>query len=371
MKSSSMVLSKLLARTLLSMLAVFVFAAHSQTRDTERTELDQLIKGGLEALRENEWNKARSSFEKALASQDANKRASPYLIGTLRLPDEDPDAVPADRDEAALTEYRHAMGTRQALLTFLAFTSQLEGDSDAADRYLDQVFGMLGPLWGTSWDVFTLQIQSLFHLQITAKDSSNYGRYLYLSGVLLRGTNIEMARRLAEESQKLRPKDAQIAATLASIYLNQQHTAKAIEQAERSLALEPDQERVLIDLATAKWVSGEFDSAKKSALAAKAIAPKLPGPHMILAMIALQAGELTLAKQHASEALELSDRHPYYLTIMAAVFESTKDSSAADRSFNEAWGAEPPSIAQFERWFTKHKPLALIEAVRARAANKK
>lgn len=128
------------------------------------SDLDKRIKEGLELVPNKEWSKAKVLFESALMIVEKNSEPSPFLIRKLSLPDEDPDYIPRSKEEAAISGYRHVMGTKQALLEFLAFTSQLEGNKEKAEEYFEGVYRMQGPLWGSSWRTFIPQIQAVFHL---------------------------------------------------------------------------------------------------------------------------------------------------------------------------------------------------------------
>lgn len=145
-----------------------------------------------------------------------------------------------------------------------------------------------------------------------------------------------------------------------------QDPVKAKPQAELSLRINPKQKHVLIDLATAEWLLGNFEASSKNAAAASEIDAQLPGPHLLLALLALEKNDLKIAAKKADEATSLGKNHPYYITIQAAVAEANGDSATADRLFAEAWQGNPPSLEQFQKWYTKHRPLALIARIRNR-----
>lgn len=343
-------------------LLVMTSVVHSQAKP--KTDLDKTIESGLEALSDKKWTAARGAFENALLQITKEPEASEYLITRLELPDEAPGGdVPHSKDEASLINYRHGMGTRQALLAFLAFTAELEGNRSLGKKYLDETYRLQGPLWGTSWRVFVPQILALFHLTIPHEKNEFYGRYLFTSGSLLWDAHVEDGKKLIEEAHLIRPKDAEIAAKLGSIYMILQDPAKAKPQSELSLSIDPKQPHVLIDLSTANWLLGNFDDAAKEAETASTIDPNLPGPYMLVAIVALQKGDFEKSASRIEKAIELSHQHPFYLTVKAALFEAQGDQRSADELVQKAWKNEIPPIEQFERWYLKHKPLELVAKI--------
>jgi len=258
------------------------------------------------------------------------------------------------------------MGTRQALLTFASFASQLEGNSELAQKYNDQVYGLQGLLWGTSWRMFVPLIQALFHVTVPPEKTENYGRYLFLSGQLLWDSHEEKGKSLIEEAQKILPKDPDIAGSLGSIYMVQQDPVKAKQQSELSLSINPKQPHVLIDLATAEWLLSSYEAASKHAVAASTLDPKLPGPHLLLSLIAIEKDDLKKADEEASVGAKLSQNHPFYLTIQAAILEAKGNHAGADKIIKDAWEGNIPSLKQFENWYLKHKALELVSKIVSR-----
>jgi Flp pilus assembly protein TadD len=331
------------------------------------SELDKKIAEGLQAVSKKNWAEARRKFEDGLAIYGKTPEPSEYLMFKLELPDEDKNDVPSSPGEAGFMRYRHAMGTNQALLQFFAFTAQLEGNDPLAEKYFVAVYRLQGPLWGTSWQMYIPPIQALFHLAVPKDNSENYGRYLFRSGQLLWDSHNEMGKRLIEEAQKLIPNDAKVSAMLGSIYMVLQDPVKAKPQSQQSLSIDPKQPHVLIDLATANWLLGDFETAVKNCNSATDLDPELPGPYMLRGLVLIENGDLQAAAKQLEKAITLSRNHPFYLTIKAAVLEASGDAKAADKLMATAWEGDPPNIEQFEKWYLKHKPLALVKKILQRS----
>ena len=139
--------------------------------------------------------------------------------------------------------------------------------------------------------------------------------------------------------------------------------AEAKSLANISLAANPKQARVLIDLATAEWLLGEYDNSEKHAREATSLRPDLPGPHGTLALVAVVRNDLVTAAKEAEAGVKLSERHLYYLAIQAIVFEASGNKKGADSNIKEAWNGEYPSEDQLRKWFLKDKPLEILLTV--------
>lgn len=327
----------------------------------KKPSLDSSLKAAFDALSKKNYREARVSLEAALGAFDKDPSPSEWLFERIRLPDEDAgDVTSKDPNVRAITGWRHSMGSRQALLTFMAFTAQLEGNKVLADKYLDEVYRMQGPLWGVSWRMFIPPIQAVFHTALPKDESENFGRYLHLAGILLEEADEEMFLPLFERAQKLAPRDAEIAGNLASAYVVRLRALEAKSLAQLSLSLKPKQPRVLIDLATAEWLLGDLESAKATMTEATGLRPDLPGPQGTLALVFFTQGNLVAATKAAERGVALSKRHPYYLAIQAIVLEGSGKSTEADKNIVEAWKGEYPSEDQLRKWFFRDKPLETI-----------
>jgi tetratricopeptide (TPR) repeat protein len=325
--------------------------------------MDQQIIAGLAAVKEKKWAEARADFEKARKIQEKEKLPSEFLFTKIKLADED-EKEPSDPTEQQITAWRHAMGTRQAILAFIAFSSQLEGNA-AASKNFDAVYDLQSVLWGMSWKAFNPPIHKLFHETAPPEKTENYARYLFNAGRLLWSSDDNtQAVKYFEQAQQILPKDKEIAATLTGYYLViDRDAAKAKKQAELSLSVDPKQGRVLIDLATAEWTLGEVDAAAKHAREASVLLPDLPGPHGTLAFAALEKGDNALALKEAETGDKLSEGHVFYRSILAAALKANGKDKEAAKALATATDPVTADIEQLKKWFFRGKPLEYIEAI--------
>jgi tetratricopeptide (TPR) repeat protein len=199
---------------------------------------------------------------------------------------------------------------------------------------------------------------------VGAENTESYGGYLYIAGDLLSASDDDRGIKLIERSQQYLPKDAELAATLAGIYIMSDRTADAKKQAELSLSIQPRQARVYIDLANAEWILGNIQAAKKHAQEAKKLRPDLPGPNATLAFVAIDEGDLKAAKEFSEEGSRISEKHRFFQTVLAA-YEATAGNAAKARTImNEAWGSDQPSEEMLKTWFFRRKPLENILSLR-------
>lgn len=226
-------------------------------------DLDKAIENGLNAIKGKKWDIALSEFSNARNLQDKEKLLSNYLYNALVLPDEDRSKRDLSDTEKNIIGWRHAMGSLQAVRAFQAYAAALAGKRSEAEAFSEEVYGTQSPLWGLSWRVFNGAIFDLFEKYVVAENTEGYGAYLYIAGDLLSTSDDERGIKLIERSQQYRPKDAELAATLAGIYIMSDRTADAKRQAELSLSLKPGQARVYIDLANSEWMLGNIQAAKK------------------------------------------------------------------------------------------------------------
>jgi tetratricopeptide (TPR) repeat protein len=330
--------------------------------------VDRSLKAGFAALSKKNFAEARKAFEEGAELVRKKPEPSEWLFTKIRLPDEDGNEMQSkDPTIRQITAYRHSMGTNQALLMFTSFAAQLEGDSKTANQYLQRVYGLRGPMWGTSWTIFVPPLQALFYSGVAADESENYARYLFLNGQLLYSAGEEIGLRLVREAHQRLPKDPTIAAQLAAYLVIRLDAVEAKKLAELSLSAQPKQARVLIDLAVAEWLLGNTDAARQHALEAAKLAPELPGPHATLALVAIENDDRTAAASEARIGVELSGRHPFYLLVQALAFEASGKTNEADKLIKEAWVASPPTLEDLEKWYVRGRATRLATSILARA----
>jgi tetratricopeptide (TPR) repeat protein len=323
--------------------------------------LDKALKAGFESLSSKRYTDARTRFEEALLIISKNPTPSFWLFTKITLPDEDPADPPRDQTAQGIESFRHSMGTRQALLMFVTFSYQLEGNRIQAEKYFDAVYDIQGPLWGLSWRTFTPPLCALFQNSVTNDGSENYGRYLFMNGrLMLSSGQNEAGLRIMEEARRLAPKDPDLPARLAELYVINGDAANARKYAQLSLDINPKQNRVLIDYATADWLAGELDAAVKHAGEAIAIDAEMPGPHATLSFVALERGDVATATREAEIGDKLSKGHPFYRTVLAACLVAGGKTAAAKKLLADSWKEGPPDEAQLRSWFFRGKPLANV-----------
>lgn len=361
MKSTYKSISQLPLLLLVILLALI--PVRGQPVQKSAPKVDRPIIAGLAAVKEKKWAEARANFEEALKIQEKEKLPSEFLFTKIKLPDEEAKE-PSDATERQIVAWRHAMGTRQAILAFIAFSSQLEGNAAAAKNF-EAVYDFQSVMWGLSWRAFNPPIHKIFHETAPPEKTENYAQYLHNAGELLWSSDDDtQAVKLFEQAQQILPKDQKIAASLASYYLLiDRDAAKAKKQAELSLSVDPKQGRVLIDLATIEWVLGETDAAAKHAKEASILLPNLPGPHATLTFAALEAGDNARALKEAETGDKLSDGHVFYRSILAAALKANGKDEEALKVLSTAWAPDKPDIEQLKKWFFRGKPLEYIEAI--------
>jgi tetratricopeptide (TPR) repeat protein len=351
------------------LMAAAISSASAQTPPQKSlSKLDVQIVAALDAVKAKKWAEARAGFEAALKTHEKKKSPSEFLFTKFYLPDEDPDERLSDAAEQ-ITQWRHSMGTRQALLIYIAFSLQLEGNAAAAQKQVEAVYGFQSPVWGLSWRVFNVPILKLFYETVPSERTANYGRYLFFTGKLLVDSGEEDGSKFIEQAQKDLPGDKEVAAKLASIYIIRGDAANTKTQAELSLSADPKQPRVLIDLATAEWLLGLLDDAAKHARAASEMAPDLPGPYATMAFVALEKGETAAAVKAAETGERLSEGHVFYQTVLAVCLDASGKRAEAEKLFAKAWSDGLPDEEQLKHWFFRGKALeqalAIIKTLKA------
>jgi hypothetical protein len=341
-------------------LAVFVFfiTQNVLSQDLSKKKLskiDQPIQAGFESLTARKWSEAATKFEEAQRILDKEKEPSEILFTIISIPDEDNSVSPKTSQEKQILYYRHNMATRQALLQFLSFTYQLNGDSAQAQKYHDAVYALQGPLWGLSWRVFITPFYQVFNKLVETEKGENFGRYQYLAGVLLADAGEGMAFDVFQIAQQNSPKDADIAGFLANGFLQKRNPKEAKRQAEMSLSIKPDKTSVLIDLAIAEWLLEDFDNSIKHAEAAVKIDAEAPGPHVTLALSYIEKNDFPRALKEAEIGTELSRRHPFYLTVQAAALEVSGNGKEAEKLLREGWKQNLPTYEDLNKWYINEK----------------
>ena len=322
--------------------------------------LDQEVQAGFAALKNKDPQTAQKHFENALKVFDAKPSASKWLSMKLSLSPSNSvvtvNGQPKDVSDQ-VDSYRQVMGTHQALLEFAAFSAQLAKDSRTADIYVNKVEDMRGVMWGKSWLELIPQIHRVFFPYVTPDDSEAFGKYLLMAGRLLLDADNSGAIELIRRAKHNLPKDATVPALIASYLINNHDANGAKSEALDSLALDPNQASVLIDLATAEWLLGELEPASKAAHKAMEIDPTLPGPHATLAFVALETGDPAEALKHAELGNQLSDGHPFFKTILAVSCLASGNSQRAQKLMTEAWKDDYPDEKKLASWFFRSKPL--------------
>lgn len=364
-----------LPKTLSVLLIVFGFLsvqnAFPQTANKQKlTKIDQFIKIGFDSLKARKWVEAIGAFEEAEKILEKDKQPSEMLFTLFELPDEDNSVLPANAAEKQITDYRHSVATKQALLQFLSFAYQLNGNSAQAEKHHDAVYALQGPLWGMSWKLFAPRFYRVFDEQVKGEKGENFGRYQYLAATLLAdaGDEFNLVFDILLSAQKNVPTDGDIAGLLANGFLQKKNPKEAERLAKLSLQLKPDQKAVLIDLATAQWLLNNFDDSIKHAEAAAVLDPQAPGPHLTLALNFIEKNNFPRALKESATAASLSRRHPFYLTVQAAAFEAAGNPEEAEKLLSEAWRQKLPSYEDLDKWYINEKLRRLVLKIAARIA---
>ncbi len=330
--------------------------------------IDDSLKTGFNFLAKGKYADARIQFEAAQTSFTRDPEPSQWLFTKIRLPDENEgDVTSQDPQIRQITGWRHSMGTQQAILMILAFTSQLQGDKVQAEKYKTETYKLQSPVWGLSWRMFIPPIEGLFHTTVPEDTSASYARYEFMAGELLYSAEEKKpALAMMKNAQELVPKDAEISASLAGYYLIEFEPASSRRYGEISVGIDPKQGRVYIDLGTACWLLGDLDAAIKYATMAQNLEPELPGPHGTLALALFEKGYAATAATEAQKGVKLSNRFPFYLTIQAIVFEGAGKGKDAEKIMKEAWKDERPDAERLKKWFFRDRSLDLALKVVSR-----
>jgi len=335
-------------------------ATAKNTAADSDSNLDQEIQAGFSTLKNKDPQAAQKHFEEAVKIFDGKPSTSHWLLAKLSLSPSN-SVVTVNGKPKNVSEqvdgYRQVMGTQQALYEFAAFSLQLSGDDRKAATYFDKVDQMRGVMWGKSWIELVPQIHRLFFSYVIPDDSERFGRYLLLAGRLLLDAEDSGALALIRQAKHNLPKDATVPALIASYLIVNHDPGGAKSEAQASLALDPNQPSVLIDLATAEWMLGELGLATSAARKATELNPGLPGPHATLAFAALETGDNSLALSEAELGNKLSNGHQFFKTILAVSFVASGNKQRAEQLMAEAWDGGPPDERQLVAWFFRGKPL--------------
>ncbi len=119
--------------------------------EKSQSKLDQKIQAGFTALQTKNWKQAQSYFEDAVKIFEGKPSSSSLILAKLSLSPSDTvitvNGKPKDVS-GEVNSFRQVRGTQQALYEFVAFSSQLAGDSKKAEEYLNKVDEMRGVMWG-------------------------------------------------------------------------------------------------------------------------------------------------------------------------------------------------------------------------------
>jgi len=316
------------------------------------SRLGRAVQLGFVALREQRWRKARIRFELA-----------------LRVFDSPPEAVAESKPEEQgeferLGSYWLSMNGKQSLLELACFSAQLEGNDSGAQSYFDQVEAMRGLFWGKSWEECVRRTHRIFFRRVAYCRSPHYGKTLALAGRLLLDAGSRKGLHVLKRARRIAPRDPSVYSALASYLITHGDPGGARMAARASLVLKPDQPCVLMDLATAELVLARFERATNAARRAYKLNPEGPGPHGVMALVALERGDAALAVREAETANRLSSEHRFYRTILAVCLQASGDKIEAKKTMNLAWPNVPPSDEDLRHWFFRRKPLEYARQLR-------
>lgn len=347
-----------------------LYSVKGQTPENKSSsKLDQKIQAGFNELKAKNWKQSQTNFEDALKLFEKKSTASKLIFTRISFSVSEKTVItengkPKDVSQE-VDDFRRVFGTQQALLEFAAFSSQLAGNSNKSDQYLQKVDEMRGIMWEKSWFELIPKIHDLFYSNLTSENSENFGKYLLSSGQLLLKASDKNGINVIREAKSNLPKDPAIPAILASFLVFNGDPSNAKIEAESSLSLSPNQPSVLIDLATAEWLLNEIENSEKHAKAAKTLNPKLPGTYAALAFTSLEKDDFLTALKEAEEGNRLAEGHSFYKTILAAAYQANGEKEKARKLLSEAWGGDSPDEDQLKNWFFQGKPLEYIRQILA------
>jgi tetratricopeptide (TPR) repeat protein len=349
---------------LLLLFIPFLWGSVPAQDDLKAPKVDADLQKAFSHLVNGEYPLARKALESALATVSVDQSSSRWLFTKFQLPDENPgDADSTNAQTRQITGYRHAMGTRQAILMFLCLVSELQGDHVAAEKYSDAVYNLRSVVWGMSWKMFIPPVEALFNQNVPETKTEAYGRYLYEAGLFLDSAEEEIALKFFQKAQELVPKDPEIAANLASYYVVRLKAKEAKPLAELSLSLKPRDPHVLLDLASAEILLGELDKAAKHSLEAESIDATLPGTQASLTLISIAKNDFPAAYKYGQEGVKRSNRHPVYLSLQAIAAEAMGNHVEANALVKEAWKGRFPQDADLPFWYLTGKSLDLMKTI--------
>ena len=318
-----------------------------------RGALDRTIRSGFAALRAKRWMRARVRFELALRLRD-------QAFGSVA----EPNAQLETDLREQLRSYWLSMNGQQSLLEFACFSAQLEGKDELAEEYFNKVEAMRGPLWGRSWEECVRRTHRIFFANLRSARGPRFGKALTLAGRLLLDIRAPNGMAVLKRARRIAPREPAVHNAIASYLLTHRDPGGAKRSARASLALKPDQPAVLIDLATAEWMLARLDAASSAARKATTLDPLLPGPHGILALVALERGDVVSAVREAEIGNNLSEQHPFFRTILAICLVASGDEFQAKKNMSAAWPNGPPSDEQLRGLLLRRKPLQYARQLR-------
>lgn len=141
---------------------------------------------------------------------------------------------------------------------------------------------------------------------------------LTLAYAVMANRGLEEAWKVFEEALASHPDHPPLLANMAEMQLSHGNTGAAIEYGRRTLAVDPDNSRAAMVVATALHMQGHWNEAERMARDFLARHPSAPDQYLILAEVAALRGDAAAARA-AAEAETDPDSKRYALALAAAV----------------------------------------------------
>ncbi len=141
---------------------------------------------------------------------------------------------------------------------------------------------------------------------------------------------------LAEKMASAYPKDADLLASLAEIYLTWPDYEKAASYAEKALAINANQAAAHLVLAQYRFVHGDFEKAIAHADQSIASSPKSAPPYVFKARAMAGVGRLTDAEQTLRSAVEIDPASPLAHKTLADLLASQERLEEAKEHYHKA-----------------------------------
>lgn len=338
-------------------LIILSLSGSSATPKESLSDIDLKVRAAFASLKAKRWHKAQDLFRQAVDLYDEKGGVSFKLISLLSAYGE---IEASSRDIAKrqvsdeITGYYLSMTTEQSLYEFLCFAAQMNGDNKTADEYYNKTLSLRGFFWGQSWAKAVRMCHRLILSIVPPDKSENYGKLLLYSGFLMLEAGYDdEALKILRGSKAILTSNPQTPAKLSYYYITHGNPKAAKAMVQESLALSPDQASVLIDLSISNWLLGDIPAAKKTAHKAVAVDASLPGPHAILALVALEQNQIDVALEEAKKGNTLSNGHKFYKTLLAVVLWAKGDKLGATEIIKK----DGIDIELMKKWFFKGKAL--------------